>query len=366
MSKFILIQTLIKLFLVAQNLWYTQILNIDNVSNLFLVLSSVIALNIILDFNSSIEINRETSDEKKIILVKAYMITKGSIGIFAAFLLFVYFKIILNIDTMTALVSFTLPFDAIISLMMTKFLSLHELKLYHYYTILVSSLKVLFPVLTFFFLNSVSFGLILASIIPCIFVLRDINLRDNLRIKIPWEIMISSFGVGLLLNLTQKIDVFLISHSEFPWRQSFYVYNRFYEFALFPLSLLVGYKLRHLEKSSIVNNYTQISQIFVVGLILISTYLISTHLNDWMVLLFGFKYSFVVLGMFLFPVYSKNELYSRNKLVIGLLIVLLTRFIVGSIFDIGVYIVLWTEFALLACLAIVTVPAINKNRAVNV
>ena len=365
MSKFLFIQILIKLFVVAQNLWYTRILDSANVSNLFLVLSSVVALNLILDFNSSIEINRANADDEKVFLVKSYLFVKGLVGFIAALLLFVYFRIYLEIDVLTSMVCFILPFDALIALMMTKFLSLHEIKLYHFFTILVSTLKILLPVLTFFLLESVSIGVLAASVLSCILIVRNIELRVGLSNLMPLHILLRSFGVGVMLNLVQRIDLFLISATEVSWRDSFYVYNRFYEFGLFPISLIIGFKFRELNQSKEGIKYFQNYQVLGFLVITISAYILSIYLDERIIFIFGIKYSLVLLGMYLFPVYSKSVLYSRNTLLILLSIILLVRLTVERIFDFGIYLLLCTEMLLFLCLVIVAIPAINKNRFVN-
>lgn len=350
MSRFVLIQALIKAFIVLQSIWFTDVLP-NEITDLFLVLSIIMAVSLIIDFNSSIEINRVHSNEEKLDIFSTYTTLKLITGIIFSSILFFYFFTILKIKLTLSLLAIMLPFDSLSGMALVKFISIHEFKKYHLFTLLVSSVKVFLPILFYYLFNSVEIGLLFASILSLVLLMPYAEFKIKKLQKEHRRFIFGAFTIGILVNVIQKVDLFFVASSNSYWKDAFFLYNRFYEFALFPLSLVIGYMYKNIEKSLLFNILISPVQIFIgVTLIIAAAFIYSYNSGFYMLSLMVVKYSLVLMGLFLLPIYSKSSNYSRLRFSIILILVLMTRIILPTIFYFGPFVILISEFSLFLAL----------------
>jgi hypothetical protein len=351
--RFLIIQSVIKLIIILQNLWYVKILG-DETSELFMVLSSVSAFSLMLDLNSSVEINRLDSIADKINISNVYLKYRAIFGIVGTLILFIYFYFILSLNIISSAVTLLLFLDGISGIFMTKYLAIHELKKYHFFTIYQSTIKILFPILFHWFFGCIELGILVSSgLATAQLVYADrqkIVLINNKWFKT--KELFSLFSIGVLINLVQKLDVFLMADTNYIWKSDFFVYNRFYEFALFPISLMVGYRYKDLKSNGdkIVNIISLYQLVFVILMILF--YYLFARIFSFNEIFFVhiLKLAFIILGMYMIPIYSKMPHYSRADILMLLTFIILCRLIIPMFWDLDIWILVLNEFLLLMAL----------------
>ncbi len=336
---------MLKALIVIQNIWFTSILK-GEVSDLFIVLSTLMAIGVITDLNSNTEINRINDDFEKTKLFSLFLQIKGVFSVFVSIAAFIYFRYYLGLDILKSLIAFSIPFDSISGLIFVKYLALHEVKKYHIYTFLVSTIKIIFPIFAYIFVNSIEAGILCSSIISTLVLIFSSGFKKVQFQRQHIRFFSSILSIGFVLNLVQRLDVFLIAKSTFFWKDSFYSYNRFYEFALFPLSLIIGYMYKNLDQTNISKYLISRYQFLLVLLLLILAFVLMMQNFHIIVIILIIKYCFVTLGMFFLPVYSKKDNYSRTKLFAYLSLILILRIGLPFFFDIGISILLLTEVGL--------------------